>query len=159
MTTDVTASKEELIAALDPLRNYGPRTYEEVVAQVRAGEIEIRVGKRVPVLLSAKTHMHVHGSGIALDQGSRVLSAASREYIRTRFNEDVEAWYEALYIAGVKNMDVKAMKLAFEFGAERPVEGKDQGGAASVMMRMLEMMEKGEGKTQRVVDAETVERG
>ncbi len=62
---DPTPTLDELITRLDPGRDYGPRTYNEIVAAVQQGEIIIKAnGDSLPILhLAGDNFTPLKGSG------------------------------------------------------------------------------------------------
>jgi hypothetical protein len=113
---------EELIGSLDPRRDYGDRTYEEVVAHVRAGQLRLEPGRStLPVIRDPATNRPVKGTG----QPPVPDDAEFPRWGRRRFNEraaaDFDAVYEALVQAATRG-DVRAQKLFVETFLGRPRE-------------------------------------
>ena len=57
------ASVEELVAKLDPNRDYGSRTFEQVREDIARGLIVIEDGPSLPILKDAFSKTVVKGSG------------------------------------------------------------------------------------------------
>ncbi len=74
---------EDLIQALDPARDYGERSYEQVVEGVRTGVLKLEAGLTVPVLKDAQTNLVVKGTGRPPGKGAH--AAFSRAYIQEKF--------------------------------------------------------------------------
>lgn len=83
---------DSLIAQLDPERNYGTRTFEDVVAGIRAGDILILPPPeqgRQPVLRLAENGLAIKGSGAAsLGSGSGQAQTALQARLVTWADEE-----------------------------------------------------------------------
>ena len=72
---------EELIERLDPNRNYGVRTFEDVVSEVRAGTLSLHEGATALPVIRDKTLNNVitKGSGV-----TRVPEKADNPRVQTK---------------------------------------------------------------------------
>lgn len=131
-------SVELLIEQLDPFRDYGERSYEEVVEGVRNGTIRIWPGHTLPQLALQGQQGIIKGSGrpVAKPPGETLP-----QWGRARFNrlaaEDFDEAYAALMQA-VRRGDVRAMELFFTkfLGRDDFVKGDDRG---SILEKLLEL--------------------
>ena len=103
---------DPLIASLDPDRNYGDLTFEQVVSGIQSGTILISPGSRLPLLKSAETGRPIKGSGQPPQTGVSVQQAALREF-RERAIDDLPEAYELL-MQGMREGDPRFHKLFFE---------------------------------------------
>ena len=118
---------EELIERLDPNRDYGVRTYEDVVREVRAGTLSLHEGATVLPVIRDKTMNNVitKGSGV-----TRVREKADNPRVQTkavfleRAHGDFESVYSAMVESAVKG-DVRAQKLFMELYVGRPREATE----------------------------------
>ena len=97
----VPAYVEELIAKLDPERDYGERSYSEVVDQVRAGILMLEPGENLPVIRWKATHRAVRGTGRPPVNGQPIQQAALADFRKLAINDVDEAYAELR--AGMKN--------------------------------------------------------
>ena len=58
------ANTASLISKLLPDRNYGERSYDEVVQDVKDGILTIHEGETIPILRDATTGLTVRGTGV-----------------------------------------------------------------------------------------------
>ena len=110
---------EALIAALDPSRDYFPRTYEQVVEGIRAGQIVAAPGFNLPMLRDAQTHKAIKGSGRRL--GGQNPSRWSRRHLERFAAKNIDA-FEAAVLAGVAAGDPRWGKIYAEHGISKPEE-------------------------------------
>ena len=113
---------DDLIRLLDPHRDYGPRSFDDVVADVRAGRLRLEPGRgALPVIRDPSTGHPARGTG----QPPASQEAEVQRWSRRRFNEraaaDLDAVYDAL-IAAATHGDMRAAKLFFEVLLGRPRE-------------------------------------
>jgi len=112
-------TQAELIAMLDPGRDYGERSYEQVIEEIEEGKLAILEGVRLPVVRSTETNLTVKGSGAYPGTGNRA------DWMKKEFEayalDDFREWYDALKKAGMSG-DVRAMKIYFEQTLGRPKE-------------------------------------
>ena len=97
--------QKELIDQLEEDRDYGKRTYKDVVKDVKGGALIIAEGKTLPVLKDATTGVTVSGTGAPLKKNAQ-------KSWQMQFNEravsDFDAVYGSLVKAAVEKSDVKA---------------------------------------------------
>ena len=111
-------STEELIADLDPTRDYSPYTYDEVVEEIRHGNIAITPGSNYPVLRTIEGQP-VKGSGRPARTTDLVVSMR-----RLRDHENNRDWFDK-QMTGVRDDLGKSVRQAvFDKGLETIMEGK-----------------------------------
>tara|TARA_R100000808_G_scaffold13830_1_gene33187 strand:+ start:2922 stop:3416 length:495 start_codon:yes stop_codon:yes gene_type:complete len=116
---------EDLIALLDPNRDYGDRSYEEIVAGCRDGSIHIGPGTPTPILRHVGRGVSVKGTGAPLavkNQGREKKAWVT--IFEDRGANDVDAVYDAL-IASAVGGDVKAQQYYFDRMFGKPRESRD----------------------------------
>ena len=117
-------TQDELIALLDPERDYGDRSYEQVVAQVRRGKLYLRAGESLPQIIDARTHRIARGSGKPPVNGAPIQLRATYDFRKRAFDDADEAYLELR--AGMKGKDAaKFHKIFWELFLGRPVEARD----------------------------------
>ena len=114
-------SSTELIEQLDPDRDYGERSYNEVVEGVQRGELRLLPGRNLPVLRDAATNHAVKGTGQPLDGD---VERWSRRHFNERAAEDFDDVYDAM-VRSAKQGDVRAQKLFMEMFLGRPREARE----------------------------------
>lgn len=130
--------EQDLLEALDPNRDYGDRTFEEVVEQVQAGALILLPGIGNPVIKDVATGKTVKGTGkvIAGEDSDK------RRVIQSKFLERAEADFDEVYASimeSVNKGDVRAMKLWVETVIGKPGEMRPTGGA-DIMEKIFEAM-------------------
>lgn len=112
MTSDLQTSAPDLLAALDPERNYGPRTYQQVVDAVRRGELTLMAGQNLPVIKDVSTGKMVAGSGQLPQTGVSNQQRALHRF-RQLALDDVDDAYGELR-TGMKAGDPRFHKIYWE---------------------------------------------
>ena len=104
---------ELLISKLDAIRNYGDRDYQQVVAAVRAGDIDIDEGYNggAPVLRDAGTGQLIRGSGRAPLAVNNIHNW--NDIFNKRAIQDFTIAYEAL-LSNVERGDFKSIQYFFD---------------------------------------------
>lgn len=125
-----------MIGQLLPTRDYGERTYAEVVALVESGALIISEGTGgVPALRDANTHLAVKGSGKPPIKNPHDWS---RSEVRRRFSENFEAFWGALVEAAIVDKNPKALELAFKYGiGDHREHGSDRSSQAMEVLLAL----------------------
>ena len=116
---------EDLIALLDPAKDYGDRSYEEIVSGCRDGSIHIEPGHPTPILRHVGRGVSIKGTGAPLtvkNQGGEKKSWVT--IFEDRGATDVDAVYDAL-IASATGGDVKAQQYYFDRMLGKPRESRD----------------------------------
>ena len=113
------ADKSDLIDRLDPARNYGPRTYEQVKSEVSRGLLVLEPGHSVPVIRDAASHKSVKGTGRPPGSSD---TKVSRAYIERRFGNNKKAIWDAIFKGAVEEGDPRWGKLLLEYGLGKPME-------------------------------------
>lgn len=126
---------ESLIEALDPDRDYGDRTFPEVVSAVQSGSLALSPGQSVPVIRDTRTGLTVRGTGQPLGKGAH--AAFSRAYIQEKFANNAQAIWDAAFKYGVEEGDPRWAKLLFEFGIGAPLQDKGNEAGATEFMKVL----------------------
>lgn len=139
---------EELIAQLSPDRDYGDRTFDEVVAGVRGGAILIRPGQRLPQLVDAQTGKTIKGTGVPPGAGVGPQHRALHLF-RELAIDDVPWAYQNL-VKGMERGDPRYDKLYWEYMVGRAGEAKEQG-MTDVLKMLIERLDRPE---KRVIDLE-----
>lgn len=129
----------ELIEKLDPNRDYGKRTYTDIVREVEEGTLSLHVGPTaLPVIRNAADGVVVKGTG-----GQYLHKAQDNPRIHTkavfleRAHSDFEKVYESMIESATKG-DVRAQKLFMELYVGRPREASDAVDKA-VVSRLFEL--------------------
>ena len=114
---------EDLIALLDPARDYGDRTYKEVVDSVRDGRLSIFPGKPTPILRDVGRGVSVKGTGAPL-----VVNDTRKKAWTSIFEErgptDADAVYDSL-ISSAMTGDTKAQIYFFDRLFGKPRESRE----------------------------------
>lgn len=141
------ASTEELIAKLDPTRDYGPRTFEQVKEGITRGALLVENGPNLPILKDAATGLVVKGSGRPLSSPAEW----SRQFLKERFAGDAEALYEAAKNAVLLKGDMKALELLLKYGVgDHREQGSDAGSRAVDALMQLAT----NARTERVIQVD-----
>lgn len=131
---------DPLVDYLDPTRNYGDYTFEQIVEGIKDGSVLIEPGMRLPVLRSKKTGLPMKGTGQAPNNGVSVQQAALREF-RERAIDDLPEAYAMLW-EGMKSGDSRFHKLYWEnlVGKVGEVRGGDA--MAEAFTALIKAMDK-----------------
>lgn len=106
-------STAELLARLDPQRDYGERTFADVVQGVKSGAIFIEPGMNLPVLREAGTGYSIKGTGRPpVGTNLSAQQIALREF-RTKAVDDIDEAYAELR-KGMKSGDPRFHKIYWE---------------------------------------------
>lgn len=148
---------EELIAKLDPERSYGEMTYDQVVAEVRAGTLLIEEGLPVPVLKDAVTHRVVSGTGLVPAQYHGLTAKKPRQVLTKssfieRAKEDFDEVYDTLIHLALVKHEVKAIALYLEYTFGRPVR-TPASDPSTIVEKFLEHMERMAPPGKPIIDA------
>jgi len=143
-------SKEDLISLLDPGRDYGDRTYSDVVSGVLDGTIHISPGQRLPVLWDTGARHVIKGTGQPPQTGVSVQQAALREF-RERAIDDLPEAY-SLLIDGMRKGDPRYDKIYWEnlMGKIGEVKGGDA--MAVAFKALIDAMQTPQMRTVTVTD-------
>jgi hypothetical protein len=97
---------DELVRSLDPRRDYGERSYDEIVAEVRTGRLPLEPGRSsLPVIRDPATNRPVKGTGQPRVPDDQELARWGRRRFNERAAADFDAVYEAL-LEAAKRGDV-----------------------------------------------------
>lgn len=111
-------TQEDLMGQLDPERDYGPRTYEQVLEEVRSGKLELLENPRgLPMIRDTESFTFVSGTGrqrITQPYESRILAGNSRQDFMKLAVKDFPRVYRALVTLAVEKENVRALKLWFD---------------------------------------------
>lgn len=119
---------EELIEQLDPTRDYGDRSYKEIVDSVRAGNINIRPGNPTPILRDVGRGITIKGTGAPLVISRTGNKRAWLTIFEERGASDIDAVYDSL-IASAVGGDTKAQIYYFDRMFGKPRESRDNSNA------------------------------
>ena len=115
---------DEMVALLDPDRDYGERTFDDVVKGVRDGSISASPGHPVPLL--RVDGISVKGSGAPL----ALVNAPKQRPWLAKFEErastDFDAVYQSLLTSAI-NGEVKAQMYFLDRLLGKPRESRDAG--------------------------------
>lgn len=141
-------SLDTLIASLDPTRDYGERSYEDVVEQARSGLLVLEPGQGgIPVIRDGVTYKAVRGTAKAIVHNIAPNEQARRQW-RQRFLDDEPELYAAAKNAVLNKGDMKALELLLKYGVGDHREGGSDAGTKAV--EMLFEMAKERGGTRRI---------
>ncbi len=116
---------EELVELLDPERDYGERSYEQVVTEVESGAlVVIPNGGRHPVIRQKDGGFVIKGSGRVNSTGIEHGMRETKRQFMERAAGDFDAVYESMITSATKG-DVRAQKLFMELYVGRPTEATD----------------------------------
>jgi hypothetical protein len=116
------SDSDELVRSLDPRRDYGERSYDEIVADVRAGRLRLEPGRStLPVIRDPATNRPVKGTGQPPVPDGTEFPRRGRGRFNERAAADFDAVYDALVHAATRG-DVRAQKLFVETFLGRPRE-------------------------------------
>ena len=149
------ADTQELVSLLDPNRDYGERTFDEVKEGIARGLIVIEQGHSLPVLRDAKTNRSIRGTG-------RPPGSAAQEWSRTFVREFIAGddpdrgaprlllLMQAAYEAALKG-DMKALEHSLKYGIGDHRElGTDAGSrAVDALMQLAQ-----NARTERVISVD-----
>jgi hypothetical protein len=140
---------EELVSQLSQDRDYGPRTYEEVVEGVREGSINATPGHPVPLLRVNNRSIKGSGAPLALIEASKNTNH-KRPWMaefEERGTTDFDAIYEAL-VESALGGDVKAQMYFLDRMLGKPRDSRPTSGTdwtsiigALAVERMVESRE------------------
>ena len=131
---------DPLVNQLDPERNYGDLTFEQVVSGVQNGAILIEPGSRLPVLRSATTGLAIKGTGRPPQTGVSAQQAALREF-RERAVDDLPEAYELL-LQGMRAGDPRFHKIYFENLMGKMGETRGGDAMATAFTALIEAMQR-----------------
>lgn len=140
---------ETLISQLSEDRDYGERTYEQVVSDVREGRLIISVGQNLPQLVDAKSRKAVKGTGKPVGAGTGPQHRALWEF-RARALDDFDAAYEELR-EGMQKGDPRMHKIFWENLLGRMDVARDSG-MSDVVKLLLEQLTASQSTSYRKVD-------
>jgi hypothetical protein len=157
---------ELLIDFMDPFRNYGTRSYDEVVDEVRAGRFLLKPAMEgsstnQPIIMDAVSGKRIKGSGGGLTFGNGQTHWGRKDEIvkakfAERFMEDFDEAYAALFHSVVVKEDPRAMKIYFEMGLGAPARQMDAGMSTDAFRAALEAIKEARSTT-KYIDATTGE--
>lgn len=144
MTAVVRADTEELIALLDPERDYGDLSFEQVVERVRAGDLLLSPGYNLPIIRDRGTNHTVRGTGAPIGVGSSPQQAIAAEF-RHRAVDDFDFAYRNL-LDGMKRGDPRYDKIFWEYAAGKAAEFKGGEAMAEAFKALIEAMKQPESR-------------
>jgi len=116
---------EALIEKLDPTRDYGDRSYKEVVDSVREGRLSIFPGTPTPILRDVGRGVTVKGTGAPLVvKQTDTRKKAWASIFEERGPSDADAVYDSL-INSAMTGDTKAQIYFFDRLFGKPRESRD----------------------------------
>jgi hypothetical protein len=115
---------DEMVAMLDPDRDYGERTFDDVVKAVRDGSISASPGHPVPMLRIGA--MSVKGSGAPVALANATKQRPWLAKFEERASTDFDAVYESLLTSAI-NGEVKAQMYFLDRLLGKPRETRDGG--------------------------------
>ena len=146
----------ELVSLLDPDRDYGDKTFEEVKEGIARGLIVIEPGHSLPVLRDPTTNRAIKGTG-------RPPGSAAQEWSRTFVREFVAGddsgthepriavLMQSAFDAVVTRGDMKALELLLKYGiGDHREMGSDAGSrAVDALMQLAQ-----NARTERVIQVD-----
>lgn len=137
--------QEELIALLDPDRDYGDRTFEDVLAGIRSGKIVIQQGNRLPMLFQTDPWRSIKGTGQPTQDG---VSAQQRalHHVRQLGLDDID-WAYLKLRDGMSRGDPRYDKIYWELVVGKPSEAKGGEAMAEAFKALIAAMEKPDVRT------------
>lgn len=143
-------SQDELIARLDPERDYGERTFEQVINQVGDGRLFLEPGANLPVIKDTASGRMVRGSGRVPGGTQGPRQHAMAEFYRLALDDLPEA-YRYLW-KGIQTGDYHFLDIYFKnvMPKQPEVRGGDEMGKAFQMM--IERMAQPEQRTVEIID-------
>jgi len=150
MIEQLPPARETLIAALDPKRDYGERTYDDVLTGIRAGAILIEPGQSLPVLVEARMHRAIKGSGQPPQDGVSVQQQIIRKFRELAIDDAPEAY--ALTIKGMRDGDPRWGKIWWELAGGKMGEAKGGEAIAAAFLAFLAAQQAPERRTVTVTD-------
>ena len=117
---------EEVIASLDPTRDYGDRSYEQVVTEVESGALMVIPSAKggQPIIRQKVGGFVIKGSGRTNDSNIERGTAETKRLFMARAADDFGSVYESVVTSANKG-DVRAQKLFMELYVGRPTEAVD----------------------------------
>ena len=138
----VAPSLDEMINLLPLDRNYGDRSYDDVVRQLRSGELRAAPGHRIPQLFDAKTNRIVKGSGTPImTQGVTAHQKIAAE-MRNMAVDDIEMVYHNLIDKIRRTEDPRWTKIFLEFTVGKVSEARGADGMADAINKLIDMIDK-----------------
>ena len=127
---------EGLIAKLDPDRNYGKNSYDEVVEGIRSGQFLVTAGESLPQLRDGVTGVPMKGTGAfgrAPGTHQERKTWGKSEFSRRAYH-DFDSTYASL-MKQIRHGNVKAIALWMEYFMGR--SEVDSGGALMDQAQMF----------------------
>jgi|TARA_R110002020_G_scaffold9613_1_gene37718 hypothetical protein len=121
-------SLEELVEQLDPNRDYGLRTYSDIVVGVLDGSIHAAPGHPVPMLRVDGMSIKGSGAPLALIESTKGTSPKKSWVVQfeERASTDFDAVYESLLNSALTG-EVKAQMYFLDRLLGKPRESRDVG--------------------------------
>ena len=143
---------EELVQLLPLDRDYGERSYDDVVRGLRDGSLKATPGHRLPQLFDAKTNMKIKGTGTPIMEGASPHQRIAAEF-RSLAVDDLEMVYGKIVEGIKKGNDPRWAKLFLEFTIGRVEAARGAGGDAEVISKLLDMIDsRPQHRTIEVID-------
>lgn len=135
---------EALIGLLDPKRDYGERSYEDVISGIRDGSLLIEPGNSLPQLCTAK-HQYIKGSGSPKLEGMSAQQRALHQ-VRTWALDDLE-WAYIHLKNGMSRGDPRYDKIFWETALGKMGEAKGSEAMAEAFKALIAAMDKPDVRT------------
>ncbi len=137
-------TQQQLVDLLDPERDYGDRTYLDVLSGIDRGTILIRPGARLPMLVSS-TGGTIRGTGQPPRTG-----VTAQQHVVARMRElaldDIDEAYRSLR-DGMRRGDPRYDKIWWEYAAGKSSEFKGSDAMAEAFKHLVDMLDKPEAKS------------
>lgn len=127
-----------LVGKLDPSRNYGDRSFDDVVKGIYSGEILIAEGNNLPMLTDASTNLRIKGTGRPILGANDAQHFAVTEF-RKHALDDFEWAYENLK-KGMDKGDPRYDKIFWEILGGKQGELRGGGMIAEAFKAVIEAM-------------------
>ena len=131
-----------LVEYLDPHRDYGELTYQDICDGIMNGTIYAKPGGSdgvgQPVLRNASTGYSMAGSGKVPNSGVAKVDEEAKEIFKNRINLDINMLYD-LIVANAKRGNVKAQMWLAEKATGKPTEERVASSAHEIATMMANM--------------------
>ena len=129
----------ELIYTLDPTRDYGDRSYDQVVTEIESGALMVIPSAKggQPIIRQKVGGFLIKGSGRTNDSNIERGMKETKRLFMARAADDFDSVYESVVTSANKG-DVRAQKLFMELYVGRPKE-VSEGANEKMMDKLLDL--------------------
>ena len=126
---------------MDPSRDYGERSYLDVIAGVDIGEIIITPGANLPQLFDAETNRKIKGTG-APPRPDQTPQQYIASQFRKRGLDDMDAIYEVVASNALKGQDWHWVDLFLKYTVGKVGEVRGGDGMTDALNKLIDMIDK-----------------